>query len=212
MKRVARALAFSAACAALAGCTALPPEDTEPVLPPHMEPVLPPGTQEVLALDEVIAEVLVAAAAPESEQTAALARAEDRFLRERTPPDRVRLATLLATLPVPLRDEGRALELLAPIADAGSPGAGRFAALLSAYVAERQRLEREAERMHRESERLARERERAEKERARVERDRERIERERDKREETLKQQLEALRSIERGILEREERLRRKPR
>jgi hypothetical protein len=35
---------------------------------------------------------------------------------------------------------------------------------------------------------------------------------ERDKREEALKQQLEALRAIERGILEREEKLRRKPR
>ena len=40
-------------------------------------------------------------------------------------------------------------------------------------------------------------------------RERERSERERDKREEALRQQLEALRAIERGIQEREEKLRR---
>jgi hypothetical protein len=52
---------------------------------------------------------------------------------------------------------------------------------------------------------VAREAERAAAERASADK-------ERDKREEALKQQLEALRSIERGILEREERLRRKQR
>ncbi len=46
----------------------------------------------------------------------------------------------------------------------------------------------------------------------RVARERVKTDAERDKREEALRQQLEALRSIERGILEREERLRRKPR
>lgn len=97
---------------------------------------------------------------------------------------------MLATLPEPLRDDARASELLEPIADASAPGIGRFAALLSAQVAERRRVAREGDR-------LARERERADKER--------------DKREEALKQQLDALRSIERGILEREERLRRRP-
>jgi hypothetical protein len=44
-----------------------------------------------------------------------------------------------------------------------------------------------------------------------VARERERSDKERDKRDEALKQQLDALRSIERGILEREERLRRRP-
>jgi hypothetical protein len=105
------------------------------------------------------------------------------------PADRLRLATLLATLPAPLRDDARAAELLQPLADAATPGVGRFAALLASQVAERLRLTREMER-------AARERERADKER--------------DKREEALRQQLEALRAIERGILEREEKMRKR--
>ena len=88
------------------------------------------------------------------------------------------------------------VELLAPLADPGSPGIGRFAALLAAQVGERQRL--------------ARERERIDKERAHLDKERERLDKERDKREEALKQQLEALRAIERGILEREEKMRRR--
>jgi hypothetical protein len=99
---------------------------------------------------------------------------------------------LLATLPPPLRDDARAAGLLEPIADAAAPGVGRFAALLSLQIAERQRLLRDVERLSREVERAAR------------------ADKERDKREEALKQQLEALRAIERGILEREEKLRRK--
>jgi hypothetical protein len=110
--------------------------------------------------------------------------------------NRVRLATLLAVLPAPQRDDARAAELLEPVADVASPGLRRFAALLSAQVAERQRLAREIDR-------LARERDRAEKEHSRSDK-------ERDLREEALRQQLEALRSIERGILEREERLRKR--
>ena len=102
----------------------------------------------------------------------------------------VPLATLLATLPEPLRDDARAAELLESIADASAPGIGRFAALLSSHVLERRRLGREAER-------VAREHAASDKER--------------DKREEALRQQLDALRAIERGILEREERLRRRP-
>jgi hypothetical protein len=150
------------------------------------------------AVDGVVAEALAAARAPAGEQKAALARAQQRFMKDQSTLNRLRLATLLAALPAPLRDDARAAELLEPLADASSPGAGRFAALLTAQIAERQRLARELERSARERERIEREHERADKER--------------DKREETMRQQLEALRSIERGILEREERLRRKPR
>ena len=85
--------------------------------------------------------------------------------------------------------DARAAELLQPLADAATPGVGRFAALLASQIGERLRLTREMER-------AARERERADKER--------------DKREEALRQQLEALRAIERGILEREEKMRRR--
>ena len=164
---------------AVAGCESLPP-------------VLQPGPGPV---DAIIGEAVVAARAPHSEQQAALARAQQ-GLAGGAPADRLRLATLLATLPPPLRDDTRAIELLEPIADAGASGIGRFAALLGAHVMERQRLSREFERLRTELERLTRERALSDKER--------------DKREEALKQQLEALRAIERGILEREEKMRRK--
>jgi hypothetical protein len=167
--------------AALAGCAALQP-----------------GAGQSLAVDAIVGEVLSLARAPAAEQKAAVTRANEAFLQDPSIVNRLRLATLLAGLAPPLRDDARAAELLEPVKDPNSPGAARFAALLSLQLAERQRLAREIER-------LSRERERADK-------DHDRSDRERDKREEGLRQQLEALRSIERGILEREERLRKKPR
>jgi hypothetical protein len=170
-------------------------------------------------VDAIVAETVAVARAPAAEQAAALARAEKEVTRTGggTPADRLRLGSLLATLPPPLRDDARAAELLGPLADPNAPGVGRFAALLAAQVAERQRVVRELERVSREAEKAAREaekavreRERADKERANLEKERERLDKERDKREEALKQQLEALRAIERGILEREEKMRRK--
>lgn len=169
MKRLAWALAVLAA-----GCAALPS-----------------------GVDGVMSEAVQVSRAPASEQSASLKRAQQAFAADPTPLRRVRLATLLATLPAPLRDEARALELLAPVADAGAPGVGGFAAFLSRQIAERQRLAREIERLM--------------KEHAALERERQAADKERDKREEALRQQLEALRAIERGILEREERLRHKP-
>jgi hypothetical protein len=153
--------------------------------------LLQPGAEQLSMVDAIIADAMSAARAPAAEQKAALSRAQDAFTREPSAVNRLRLATLLAALAAPLRDDARAAELLEPMADATAPGFGRFAALLSAQIAERQRLSRELER-------AARERERADKDR--------------DKREEALRQQLEALRAIERGILEREERLRRRQR
>jgi hypothetical protein len=157
---------------------------------------LQPGADEIVAVDRIASEVVNVARAPAAEQKAALSRAQQRFLNESTPLNRLQLATLLATLPAPLRDDTRASELLEPVADANSPGVGRFAALLALQVTERQRLARDVERIG--------------KERAAAERERQTADRERDKREEALRQQLEALRTIERGILEREERLRQK--
>ena len=163
----------------LAGCEALPP-----ALQPSPGPV-----------DAIIAEAVVASRAPFAEQQATLARAQTAF-GSGAPADRLRLATLLATLPAPLRDDSRAAELLEPLSDAGAPGVGRFAALLAAQVSERRRLLHEVEKLRAEGERTGRERALSDKER--------------DKREEALKQQLEALRAIERGILEREVTLRRR--
>src|SRR3989441_4726938 len=150
---------------------------------------LDPRTPQIVAVDALLAESAQAVRAASSEQKAALTRAERAFLGEATPVNRLRLATLLASLPEPLHDDARAAELLEPIADAGTPGYGRFAAWLTGQVTEHARLARELER-------TARERQLGEKER--------------DKREEALRQQLDALRGIERGILEREERLRRR--
>jgi hypothetical protein len=162
---------------ALAGCSLLQPLQEQPA-----------------AVDEVVGEALAATRAPVSEQKAALSRAQKAFASDASSINRLRLATLLAALPAPLRDDARAAELLEPLSDAATPGVGRFSALLAAQVGERQRLARELDRA------------------VRAERERVRADGERDKREEALREQLEALRSIERGILEREERLRRKPR
>lgn len=159
----------------------------------------------VVSVDAIVGEAVRASRAPAAEQKAILTRAQQAYAAKPAPPNRLRLATLLATLPAPLRDESRAAELIEPLVDSSAPGIGRFAALLALQLAERQRLARELDRMARDAERAARERER-------LEREKERIDKERDKREEMLRQQLEALRSIERGILEREERLRRRQR
>ena len=177
-----RALALAAVAVLLAGCAG--------VLPGLEDPA-----------DLASGEALNVSRAPAGEQKAALARAQQRFLADASTENRLRLATLLASLPAPLRDDARAAELLEPIADAGSPGTGRFAAFLAVQIGERQRLQREVERLAKERDRL----ERAERERVAADK-------ERDKREEALRQQLEALRAIERGILEREDRLRRRQR
>jgi hypothetical protein len=150
-----------------------------------------------LAVDNLFGEAISLSRAPQGEQKAALGRAQQAFVADATTLNRLRLATLLATLAPPLRDDARAAELLEPLADAHSPGAGRYAAFLALQVAERQRVARELEKVG--------------KERASAERERHSADKERDKREEALRQQLEALRTIERGILEREERMRQKP-
>jgi hypothetical protein len=167
---------------ALAGCAAL-------------EPAIDP-------VDAVLREAVQAAAASAPEQKAALAAAQKAFVADSSTYNRLRLATLLVTLPAPLRDDARAGELLEPMAEAAGSSTGRFAAFLATQLAERQSLAREAHKLSAELERLS-------KERAQVERERQVADKEREKREEALRQQLEALRAIERGILDREERLRR---
>jgi len=165
-----------AAILLLGGCALLEPQGSE-------------------AVDRVVADALSAARAPAAEQKAVLAAAQGAFERERSATSRLRLATFLAVLPPPLRDDARAGELLEPLTNPSSAGYGRFAALLAGQIAERQRVGRELERLARESERDRRERDK--------------LDKERDKREEALRQQLEAMQSIERGILERQEKLRR---
>jgi len=146
--------------------------------------LLEPQTMDV---DTVVGDAVRAARRPQAEQKAALSTAQAAFEKSPGVVNRLRLATLLAVLPAPLRDDARSAELLEPLAGAASPS-GRLAALLATQIAERQRLVREIDRS-------ARERASADKER--------------DKREEALRQQLEAVQSIERGIIERQEKLRR---
>lgn len=87
-------------------------------------------------VDAIVAEAVIAARAPGAEQNAALARAERAFASG-APADRLRLATLLATLPAPLRDDARAAELLEPIADASAPTATASAPTRSATSGKR---------------------------------------------------------------------------
>ncbi|HEY7239342.1 MAG TPA: hypothetical protein VH600_09250 [Burkholderiales bacterium] len=178
----ARRLLFAiATAAALAACAELPA-------------ILQPPADQV---DNVIREAAQLARAPAADQKAALATAQQAFVNDSGSLNRLRLATLLASLPAPLRDDARAGELLEPMVDLSGSATGRFAAFLATQVAERQRVAREIDRLT--------------KERAATERERQAADKERDKREEALRQQLEALRAIERGILDREERLRRNP-
>lgn len=160
--------------------------------------------------DDAVSEAVQLAKAPSAEQKAALANAQERFTSSQSPFDCVRLATLLATLPPPLRDDARAAELLRQLHGA-EPRTADFAALLAAQIAERQRLAREVEKLSRQAQRLARERATGEKEWIAADKERLAAEKDRDEREEALRQQLEALRAIERAILDREERLRKKP-
>ncbi|MBW8906207.1 MAG: hypothetical protein JF611_11155 [Betaproteobacteria bacterium] len=144
----------------------------------------------VVMADGIVGEaVQLRRAGSAAEQKAALARADEAMRREATPANRLRLASLLVMLPDPLRDPQRAAELVEPLAEAGDPAYGRFAALIAVQAQEQARLAREL---------------------ARGARDLERERVERDKREEALRQQVEALRDIERGILEREDKMRRR--
>jgi hypothetical protein len=154
-----------AASLLMAGCALLEPQD----------------------VDGIVSDSVKAARAPHAEQKTALASAQAAFEKSSGEVNRLRLATLLAALPPPLRDDARASELLEPLTKVSS-SCGRFASLLSAQISERQRLGRELERLAR---------------------DRDRSDKERDKREEALRQQIEAMQSIERGIIDRQEKLRR---
>ena len=114
-----------------------------------------------------------------------------------------RITELHTTGRLAMLDELRASTPPGLIAMLDIPGVGRFAALLSAQVADRQRVAGELERVSKEAAHAARERAALDKERAT-------LDKEREKETQALRQQLEALRAIERGILEREEKMRRR--
>ena len=140
--------------------------------------LLSPGTHESAEVGRITSEAVTVSRASVESQRQALARAKQEFRREPSDANRLRLAAMLVTLPDPLRNEADALALLKPLAtrDSGSPYCS-FAILLTGEIAERQRLAQENERLARESQR----------------------------REEALQKQLDAFKSIERGIIRREE-------
>jgi hypothetical protein len=161
--------------------------------------VLDPVPRLAVTADRILGEAVSLSRSTPAEQKAGLVHAQEQFRRDPSAYNQARLATLLATLPAPLRDEARALELLEPLIESDASGPGRLAAFLAPHLGERQRLARELDRAAKERTGLLA-----------AERERIAADKERDKREEALRQQLEALRAIERGILEREERARQK--
>jgi len=157
---------------------------------------LAPGAGESARVNEIVAQTVAAARAPASEQRRALRLAQEAYRRDRGTANRLHLAALLATLPAPLRDDAAASSLLKPLAAAqGESPYVSFGALLAAQIAERRQLAHESERAVKESERAAKEYERS----ARAA----------EERAQTLLEQLNALKAIERGIVEREEKMRR---
>lgn len=153
--------------------------------------ILRHGAGESLQVSEIVSAAVLAARAAPEEQRRQLNHAQQMFAAVQNDMNRVRFATLLAMLPAPLRDEARATALLEPLA-ARRPETPlvQFAALLAAGTAERQRITRDLRAAERREE-VAEERGSALRHQA-----------------DTLRQQLDALKSIERGILEREERRR----
>jgi hypothetical protein len=167
--------------------------------------ILQPDAGEALQVDDVVDGAITVARAPQAEQSRVVARAQLDFGAVPDDRNRLKLAVLLATLAPPLRDEGRAAALLEPLAtrQPQSP-ITQLARLLAVQIAERQKLTldlRAAELRARAAELRVQD---AELRVAAAER-REQVAAERA---ETLNRQVEALKSIERSILEREGRRR----
>lgn len=164
--------------------------------------LLQPDAGEALQVRQIVGGTVSAARATPAEQRRQLVHAQEMYAAVPDDANRVRLAALLATLPPPWRDDARAASLLEPLAirRLETPIA-QFAVVLAASVAERQRLARELRaaetRVEAAEARVAaaERREEAAAERAGM-----------------LQRQVDALKAIERGILEREEKRRKQQR
>lgn len=145
----------------------------------------PPNSRDALIVSDIVEQTVATTRAPAAEQRRLLAQAERRLAEEPSEEATVRLGALLVLLPEPLGDDARAKAMLEAVA-AREPRrpVAQFAALLSKQAAETQRLHRELELVRRNAH----------------------------QREEALREQIEALKAIEREILEREEKLRAKRR
>lgn len=160
--------------------------------------LLRPDAGEAMQIREIVGAAASGARATPEEQRRQLAHAQQMYAAVPDDVNRIRLAALLSALPSPWRDDARVMTLLEPLASRRpDTPLTQLAGMLAANAAERQRLARDL--------RAAERREEAAEERAALLRQQLEAAEERAG---TLRQQLDALKSIERGILEREERRR----
>lgn len=164
--------------------------------------MLKPEPDEAFVVSQIVDTAVEASRAPATEQRDRLSAAMEQFVLRSDEASRLRVAVLLATLPRPLRDDPKASALLEPLA-ARQPETPmvRFAALLRAQVAERQRIAQDGERLMRAGE-----------QREEMLRRQNEALRASEHREEILRRQVEAMRESERGTIRREEKIRDKAR
>jgi hypothetical protein len=171
--------------------------------------LLRPDAGEALQVREIVGGAVSAARAAPAEQRGQLVHAQQMFAAVPDDANRVRLAALLATLPPPWRDDARAASLLEPLAARRQETpVAQLAGMLAASVAERQRLARE---LHATQTRVEAADARVAAADARVAAA-ERREEAAAERAGTLQRQVDALKAIERGILEREDKRRKQQR
>jgi hypothetical protein len=171
--------------------------------------LLRPDVGEVLQVQDIVGASVRAANAAPDEQRRRLTQGQKAFAVAPSDENRLRLGALLATLPAPWRDDTQAAGLLEPLAARrpDSPFA-ELARMLAVSIAERQKLALEV--------RAAELRVQAAELRSQTANLRaeaaERREAASTERADTLHRQVEALKAIERSILEREERRRKSQR
>jgi hypothetical protein len=185
--------------ALLAGCAALRPD-----------------AGEALQVREIVGAAVRGSSATPEEQRRSVAQARQDYAAVPDDTNRVRLAALLATLPPPWRDDAQAAALLEPLATQqdGTPLA-QLARMLAVSIAERQKLAlelRAAELRTRAAELRTQAAELRVKEADVRAEAAERREAASTERAANLHRQVEALKAIERSILEREERRRKSQR
>jgi hypothetical protein len=157
------------------------------------------------AVSEIVAAAAQLSRAPAAEQADVLASARRAHAEQPSDFNRVRLAALLASATPPARNDAQAAQLLEPLASRRpETSLVSFAALLAASLREREQLASAA--------RASQERAGSAEERVRLANERASAATERasalNERVNTLRQQLDALKSAERGMLDREEKLR----
>lgn len=174
--------------------------------------LLPPAGRETRTVRDIVGDATSAVRASPEEQKRLLMQAQQKYVAVPDDANRVRLAAYFAVLPPPWRDEERAAVLLEPlVARQPRTPVDELAVMLAASLAERQRLTGELRAAEQRAEAAAQradaavQRADAALQRAEAAEQRAQVAAERAS---TLQQQVETLKSIERGILEREERRR----